>query len=180
MSINNRVSLEDIRAVEQFLYREARLLDQRKFTAWLDVLDESIRYYMPNRKVRKPQSRSDAWDVEDELSGQGELGLLSDNILTLSVRATRLMDGLSFSENPMSRTVRLISNIEVQPAGQENAFQVNSNFHLNSKRLEKEEVDFYGSRQDIILARDDEFFLQERRVVLNTTVLNAPCISLFF
>ena len=30
---------ETIREIEQFLYREARLLDERKFHDWLDLLD---------------------------------------------------------------------------------------------------------------------------------------------
>jgi len=174
------VSLEEQREIEQFLYREARVLDERKFNDWLGMLDGGIRYYMPNRKVRKPKSRSDEWDVEDEISGDGELGLLSDNILTLSMRATRLMDGLSFSENPMSRTVRMISNIEVQAGEEEGSYKVYSNFHLNRKRLEKDNCDIYGSRQDIIVREDGELLLEERRIVLNATVLNFPSISLFF
>jgi 3-phenylpropionate/cinnamic acid dioxygenase small subunit len=35
---------EIIREVEQFLYREARLLDERRFHEWLELLTEDIRY----------------------------------------------------------------------------------------------------------------------------------------
>ncbi|TMK24269.1 MAG: hypothetical protein E6G69_19025, partial [Alphaproteobacteria bacterium] len=37
---------EDVlREVEQFLYREARLLDERRFNEWLDLFTEDVRYW---------------------------------------------------------------------------------------------------------------------------------------
>ena len=35
---------DTIRQVEQFLYREARMLDDRKFHEWLEILADDIRY----------------------------------------------------------------------------------------------------------------------------------------
>ena len=43
-----------IREVEQFLYREARLLDERRFHDWLQLLTDDIRYWMCNRTNRYP------------------------------------------------------------------------------------------------------------------------------
>ena len=36
--------------VEEFLYQEAELLDERRFEDWLDLLTEDIRYWMPIRR----------------------------------------------------------------------------------------------------------------------------------
>ena len=36
--------------VEQFLYHEARLLDERKFDDWLALLTDDIHYWMPIRR----------------------------------------------------------------------------------------------------------------------------------
>ena len=36
--------------VEQFLYREARYLDERRLTEWLDFFAEDVHYYMPIRR----------------------------------------------------------------------------------------------------------------------------------
>ena len=44
-----RVSLELQQDVEQFYYREARLLDGRQYQTWLTLCSESIRYVMPAR-----------------------------------------------------------------------------------------------------------------------------------
>ena len=37
--------------VEQFLYAEARMQDERRFHDWLDILAEDIRYFMPVRST---------------------------------------------------------------------------------------------------------------------------------
>ena len=44
-----------IREVEQFLYREARWLDERRFHEWLELLTEDI-IWMPVRTSRYPAS----------------------------------------------------------------------------------------------------------------------------
>ncbi|HIC29718.1 MAG TPA: hypothetical protein EYO85_09835 [Rhodospirillales bacterium] len=45
--------LDDVlRQVEQFLYREARLLDNRQFHQWLELLTDDIRYWIPMRSNR--------------------------------------------------------------------------------------------------------------------------------
>ena len=36
--------------IEGFLYKEAELLDERRFEEWLDLLTEDIRYWMPMRR----------------------------------------------------------------------------------------------------------------------------------
>ena len=36
--------------VEEFLYDEADLLDQRQFTEWLDILSQDLVYFMPIRR----------------------------------------------------------------------------------------------------------------------------------
>ena len=48
---------EDVtREVEQFLYREARLLDERRFHEWLELFTEDVRYWMATRSNCYPKS----------------------------------------------------------------------------------------------------------------------------
>ena len=42
---NATVNIEDIR---QFLYREARLLDEKKWEEWLTYYDEDCPFWMPS------------------------------------------------------------------------------------------------------------------------------------
>ena len=46
---------EVIRDVEQFLYREARLLDERRFREWLELFAADVRYWMPGRSTAIPR-----------------------------------------------------------------------------------------------------------------------------
>ena len=46
--------------VEQFYYTEAELLDEGRFTDWLDLLDDDLDYWMPTRtnRLRRQQALS--------------------------------------------------------------------------------------------------------------------------
>jgi 3-phenylpropionate/cinnamic acid dioxygenase small subunit len=44
------------REVEQFLYREARLLDERRFREWLELFTDDARYWMGGRSNRYPKT----------------------------------------------------------------------------------------------------------------------------
>ena len=44
-----------IREIEQFAYKEARLLDERRFREWLTLFTDDIRYWMAQRTTRYPR-----------------------------------------------------------------------------------------------------------------------------
>ena len=73
-----------IREVEQFLYHEARLLDERRLHEWLDLLTDDVRYWMPVRTTRYARiSKSivildDERYEEEELSKANELDILDE------------------------------------------------------------------------------------------------------
>ena len=54
--------------IEDFLYLEAELLDDRKLREWLDLLTDDVRYWMPLRY--NPLDRPD--EVSEELAKPGE------------------------------------------------------------------------------------------------------------
>ncbi|MBM4297672.1 MAG: benzene 1,2-dioxygenase, partial [Deltaproteobacteria bacterium] len=53
--------------IEDFYYREAELLDERKLREWFDLLTDDIRYWMPIR--HNPLERPS--EIGDELSKPG-------------------------------------------------------------------------------------------------------------
>ena len=78
-----------IREIEQFLYQEARLLDNKQFKAWLELFTEDARYWMPVRSNKYPKN-SKAISIldgsryeEEELSKEGELAILDETKETL-------------------------------------------------------------------------------------------------
>ena len=38
------------REIEQFLYNEAELLDERRFSEWIDLIADDMHYHMPIRR----------------------------------------------------------------------------------------------------------------------------------
>lgn len=60
------VDLESAERIRQFLYREARLLDDRDFDAWIECYHPDAPFWMP------------AWDVDDTLTTdpQNEISLI--------------------------------------------------------------------------------------------------------
>src|SRR5437763_8298192 len=149
-----------IREVEQFLYREARLLDERRFHDWLQLLTDDIRYWMGNRTNRYPKSSKaiaildpDRYD-EDDRSKEDELAILDEDKSTLNARIARLDTGMAWAEDPPSRTRHLITNIEVEPRDAEAEFRAYSNFIVYRSRAELEEDFYVGTRQDVLRRAD--------------------------
>ena len=177
---------EIVREVEQFLYREARLLDERRFHEWLDLLAEDIRYWMPVRSNRYPKA-SKAISIldpdryaEEELAKDDELAILDETKETLARRIARLDTGMAWAEDPPSRTRHLIANIEVEAGESESEVKVYSNFIVYRNRGETEEDFYVGGRQDILRKVNGTWKIAGRKIVLDQNVLLAKNVSIFF
>jgi len=175
-----------IREVEQFLYREARLLDERRFHDWLTLFTDDVRYWMTNRTNRYPKSSKaisildpDRY-VEDDVGADDELAILDEDKETLSARVRRLDTGMAWAEDPPSRTRHLIMNIEVEPGGSDSEIRVYSNFLVYRSRGETEQDFYVGGRQDVLRRVDAEWKIASRRLVLDQNVLSAKNVSVFF
>lgn len=58
-----------VRQIEEFLYAEAELLDQRRFREWLDLFTEDARYWMPmQRNVKFGQQSRELTGEQDEIA----------------------------------------------------------------------------------------------------------------
>ncbi len=57
------------REIEQFLYMEAELLDERKFSDWIELIADDIHYHMPiRRNVKFGEQHRENSDPESEIS----------------------------------------------------------------------------------------------------------------
>jgi 3-phenylpropionate/cinnamic acid dioxygenase small subunit len=175
-----------IREVEQFLYLEARLLDERRFHDWLQLLTDDIHYWMGNRTNRYPKSSKaiaildpDRYD-EDDRAKEDELAILDEDKSTLSARVARLDTGMAWAEDPPSRTRHLITNIEVEPGDAEAELEVYSNFIVYRSRSETEQDFYVGGRRDVLRRVDGAWKIASRKVTLDQNVLLAKNVSIFF
>jgi 3-phenylpropionate/cinnamic acid dioxygenase small subunit len=145
-----------LREVEQFLYREARLLDERRFHEWLDLFTDDVRYWMAGRSSRYPRSSKAITVVgpdrrpESDLAVDDELAILDETKATLSGRIARLDTGMAWAEDPPSRTRHIITNIEVEPGDTAAELRVYSNFVVYRTRAETEQDFYVGARQDTL------------------------------
>ncbi|HLY44097.1 MAG TPA: 3-phenylpropionate/cinnamic acid dioxygenase subunit beta [Stellaceae bacterium] len=175
-----------IREVEQFLYREARLLDERQFHQWLTLFTDDVRYFMAGRSNRYPK-HSKAISildperyVEDDTGREDELAILDEDKTTLSARVARLDTGMAWAEDPPSRTRHFVANIEIEPGASDAEIKVYSNFIVYRSRAESEEDFYVGARQDVLRREGDSWKIARRRLVLDQNVMSAKNVSVFF
>ncbi|MFM8481088.1 MAG: 3-phenylpropionate/cinnamic acid dioxygenase subunit beta [Gammaproteobacteria bacterium] len=178
------MSPEDHRSIELFLYLEARLLDQRRYRDWLDLLADDLQYWVPIRSTRFGNKSHAITGGKVELQGaeitrRDELAYMDDTKVTLRMRVERLETGTAWAEEPPSRTTHLITNIEVEPATNTGEFQVFSNFLMFRSRLETEEDVVVGNREDLLRRHGDGWLIARRKVVLTHNVLSAKNLSTF-
>ena len=172
--------------VERFLYREARLLDERRFHEWLELFTDDVRYWMPVRSNRYPKSSKaisildpDKYDEED-VAKEDELAIMDETKDTLARRIARLDTGMAWAEDPPSRTRHSISNIEVDPGDTGSELMVHSNFIVYRSRGETEQDFYVGYREDLLKRVNGELKIARRKIVLDQNVLLAKNVSIFF
>lgn len=168
--------------VEDFLYTEADLLDERCFDDWLKLMSPDIRYTMPVRSVRlrRPSAGRAGWPVENELSAPHELQLFDETIHTLRIRVERLYTGKAWAEEPPSRTRRVVSNIRVTSADTDH-IQASSNFlYFQSRPSSGDDTVYAGRRDDRFTRVDGGLRLASRRILLDNVMLSTGNLSIFF
>src|ERR1700721_1281143 len=96
--------------IEEVLYHEADLLDQRQFRAWLDLLAEDLVYFMPVRRNVKFGQHA-----ERENTRQGEgISWFDEDKWTLGKRVEQIMTGVHYAEEPLSRVSHMVSNVQIK------------------------------------------------------------------
>ena len=92
-------------AIEQFLYREARYLDDREFEKWLACYADDVEYWMPSWRRRRPALRTRRREIS--LIYYHNRGGLEDRVFRIKT------DRSSATTLPEPRTSHNISNVEV-------------------------------------------------------------------
>jgi 3-phenylpropionate/cinnamic acid dioxygenase small subunit len=177
---------DTIRGVEQFLYREARMLDERRFHDWLGLFTDDVHYWMTARANRYPRSSkaiailNPERYVEEDTTRSDELGLFDEDLKSLTARVARLDTGMAWAEDPPSRTRHLMTNIEVVPDASGSEVTVHCNFLVFRSRAETEQDFYVGAREDRLRRVDGGWKIARRRLVLDQNVLTAKNLSIFF
>jgi 3-phenylpropionate/cinnamic acid dioxygenase small subunit len=160
--------------VEDFLFLEAELLDERRLHEWLELFTDDLHYWMPVR--HNPYERSE--QVVAELAQPSESYYFNDNKESLRIRVERVYAKTAWAEMPPSRTRRLISNIRLKEHDG-SQMEVHSNFLVYRTRMETDEDMFVGTRRDILREANSALKIARRLIILDQAVLRAKNISVF-
>jgi 3-phenylpropionate/cinnamic acid dioxygenase small subunit len=141
------VSDAELQKLQQFVYREARLLDLRRYEDWISLFADKLVYWVPNTHATHRLQRASAINFDDRRR-------LLDRI---AYTAT----GVQCAQIPPSRTCRAVTNIEAWRAGHE-AVEIRSNVTIWEHRRE---TNCFAGVQAFRLLRDAGGYLIETRIV---------------
>jgi 3-phenylpropionate/cinnamic acid dioxygenase small subunit len=165
--------------IEDFLYREADLLDERRYEDWLGLLADDIRYWMPMRRNVKfgDEAREFTRAVHD-------INWFDEGKETLERRVRQIMTGMHWAEEPVSRLSHLISNVrlvEIRPSAAAPAeILVGCRFLVYRNRVETETDLLVGKREDLLRRAGAGWRIARRKIVLDQNVLMAKNLTFFF
>jgi 3-phenylpropionate/cinnamic acid dioxygenase small subunit len=166
--------------IEDFLFMEADLLDQRAFRLWLDLLAEDLVYFMPiRRNVKFGQHEQ----KENTRQGEG-ISWFDEDKWTLGKRVEQILTGVHYAEEPLSRVTHMVSNVrllEVTPSVETVAeVVVGCRFLVHQNRVEYESNTFIGRRTDTLRRHGESWLIARREMLLEQNVLLAKNLSILF
>ena len=168
------------REIEEFLFDEAQLLDERDFKAWIDTLAEDLRYFMPMEfNVKFGDHARGGFTQRRE-----HMSWFNEGKWTLNKRVEQILTGVHWAEEPLSRVCRLVSNVQLTALQTSQAGElevdVSSRFLIYQNRCEYEQYFFVGDRLDRIRLTAEGWRLARREIRLHQNVLLAKNLSIFF
>jgi 3-phenylpropionate/cinnamic acid dioxygenase small subunit len=174
MSENGKnVSPGDSRYSEilEFLHQEAELLDTGRFSDWLALMTEDIRYNMPVR-TNRARSRPDHTEKTE---------IFSENMASLQMRVKRLSTDFAWAEIPPSRTRHLVTNVRVRATDNPDELEVLSYILVYRNRANSSSADILsGERKDVMRKVEGSWHLASRTILLDQVVVGSRNLSIFF
>ena len=173
-----RVASDLLREVEQFLYLEADLLDDRCFHEWLELFDDDLQYRMPIvRNLRQSEIKN------EYLESPLDVAWIDEGKETLSRRVEQILTGVHWAEEPLSRTAHLVTNVRIvsaepSPEAAETV-SVRCRFLSYRHRLLDQENTLIGKRHDILRRLDGSWKIARREIYVNQPVLLTGNLSHF-
>lgn len=172
LTIEKSASPDDARQVEAFLLREARLLDSECWDEWLLTLSEGIHYWMPGIENRRREDKSGPYTLE-------HMAFFDDSLRDLKRRVARFKQPSAWAENPPTRNVHVISNIEVFAGVEPEEFIAHSCFMNVRSRGLSEVAQIVGRRVDVLRIEVDGLKLLKRKILIPYAMLLCKNINTF-
>ena len=165
--------------VEDLLYREAELLDERRYEEWLELLTDDVHYWMPMRR------NVPADEGQHEFTREGvDVNWFDEGKDTLTRRVKQILTGIHWAEQPPSRICHMVSNVQVLSMSAADAapreVAVKSRFLIYRNRVETETDVLVGKREDLLRRENGSWKIARRKIVLDQSVLLVKNLTFFF
>ncbi|MEL7028920.1 MAG: 3-phenylpropionate/cinnamic acid dioxygenase subunit beta [Pseudomonadota bacterium] len=159
--------------IERFVLREARLLDSERYRDWYELLADDLIYWAPLRENRFRRDRT------PELSPD-RVALFDETKASIDLRLKRLESGMAWAEDPATRHVYAVSNIEAFEYEADDHYEVHSVFSLYRNRAERDASLLMGRRRDILRQTEGRYQVRARLILLQQATLLTKNLSVFF
>jgi 3-phenylpropionate/cinnamic acid dioxygenase small subunit len=164
--------------IADFLYREAELLDERRYQEWLALLAEDVRYWMPMRRNVKFGDEG-----REFTRPRSDVNWFDEGKDTLTRRVKQIETGIHWAEEPRSRLSHLVTNVQLQHAAPSFAtaqeVSVACRFLIYRNRVETETDILVGRREDLLRRGGAGWLLARRKIILDQNVLLSKNLTFF-
>jgi len=164
--------------IEELLYREAELLDERRYEEWLELFTDDLHYWMPMRR------NVPADEAEHEFTRAGvDVNWFDEGKDTLARRVKQILTGVHWAEQPPSRICHMVSNVQIlatsPPGAAPGEVTVKSRFLIYRNRVETETDILVGRREDQLRRNGAGWLLARRKIILDQNVLLSKNLTFF-
>lgn len=127
----------DLREIEQFLFREAGLLDAARFDDWLALFTDTCWYWVPI--------------APDQDDPHETVSIIYDDRRLLETRVRRLRNANIHAEEPRTRTSRIVGNVMIEAENADGAdIVVSSRFQMTEFRRDRQRIFAGGVRHGLV------------------------------
>ncbi len=144
--------------VEDFIYREAALLDSWNIEAWLALFAEDSAYEVTPPGVEDP----------DRISRESAYFLIGDDRKRLGHRVARLGQPDAHVESPRSKVRHVYSNVII---AEDDADEVRAYANFITFRTKRGTIEYFGRIRFVLARRDGSFLIRNKRVMMDIDAL---------
>jgi 3-phenylpropionate/cinnamic acid dioxygenase small subunit len=157
--------------VDEFMVREAELLDNRRYRDWLALLTDDIVYRMPVRVTA-------AHSLDDSVLR--DMDHFDEDRYSLEKRIERFETEHAFTEDPPSRTRHLVTNLRTRLGEADGELHAQTYVLVFRSRLDVREPDWLvGERSDILREVGGLLRLARRDILIDESVLRTQNLAIF-
>lgn len=169
----NRIVTADLQfQITNFLYLEARLLDQGKYNDWLDLFADDLDYRMLGRVTNEGKDHRSNIDYRSRYFQETKKSLIT--------RVSKFDTTSAWAEFAGLRQRHFVSNIIVEPTNKPDEYQVSSYFLFKRSRGSDERTEeLFGERVDIIRRENDTWKIASRTIYPDRSVFAYTNLSMF-